>query len=111
MAERCRREWERLKPLPDGDTYPLRVDHLRMGDADLLLVEGEPYFQLLTDLQAAVPGRTVMVGVLSDGSRCSYLPTSDSYSRALYQVDVSLLAAGCLETLRDAIIQRLRAVT
>jgi len=111
MAERCRREWERLKPLPDGDTYPLRVDLLRMGDADLVLVEGEPYFQLLTDLQAAVPGRTVLVGVLSDGSRCSYLPTSDSYSRALYQVDASLLAAGCLETLRDAIIERLQAVT
>lgn len=109
MAERCRREWERLEPLPAGDTYPLQVDHLRLGDIDLVLVEGEPYFQLLDDLQAAVPRRPVIVGVLSDGSRCSYLPNHESYAHKLYQVDVSLLQDGCLETLRDAIVERLQA--
>ena len=107
MAERCRREWERVEPLPVGDTYPLQVDHLRLGTIDVILVEGEPYFQLLTDLQAAVPDREIVVGVLSEGSRCSYMPTLESYSKQLYQVDVSLLAAGCLETLTEAIAARL----
>ena len=107
MAERCRREWERVAPLPPGAAYPLQVDILRCGDADIVLVEGEPYHQLQRDLQSAFPERTIIVGVLSDGSRCSYLPTKDSYEKALYQVQVSLLASGCLEQLRDAIIERL----
>ena len=107
MAERCRREWERVAPLPPGDTYPLQVDILRCGDADIVLVEGEPYHQLQRDLQDAFPDRAIIVGVLSDGSRCSYLPTEDSFKKALYQVQVSLLAAGCLERLRNAIIERL----
>ncbi len=107
MAERCRREWERVAPLPPGDVYPLQVDILRCGDADIVLVEGEPYHQLQRDLQTAFPERTIIVGVLSDGSCCSYLPTKDSYEKALYQVQVSLLATGCLERLRDAIIERL----
>jgi hypothetical protein len=109
MAERCRREVERLEPLPSTNMYPFRVDLLRLGDAMIVLVEGEPYFKLLDDLQTATPGHTILVGVLSDGSRCSYLPTRDSYSNELYQVQVSLLAAGCLETLRDAILERLAA--
>ena len=107
MAERCRREWERVAPLPPGDSYPLQVDILRCGDADIVLVEGEPYHQLQRDLQDAFPDREIIVGVLSDGSRCSYLPTEDSFNKPLYQVQVSLLAAGCLERLRDAIIERL----
>ncbi len=109
MAERCRREWERLAPLPSGDVYPLRVDLLRLGDAYLVLVEGEPYFQLMADLEAAFPDKMILVGVLSEGSRCSYLPTQDSYLRPLYQVDVSLLESGCLERLRDEIINRISA--
>ena len=107
MAERCRREWERVAPLPPGDTYPLQVDILRCGDADIVRVEGEPYHQLQRDLQDAFPDRAIIVGVLSDGSRCSYLPTEDSFKKPLYQVQVSLLAAGCLERLRNAIIERL----
>ena len=107
MAERCRREWERVESLPAGDTYPLQVDHLRLGTIDVILVEGEPYFQLLADLQAAAPDREIVVGVLSEGSRCSYMPTRESYSKQLYQVDVSLLAAGCLETLTEEIASRL----
>ena len=73
----------------------------------MILVEGEPYFQLLADLQAAAPDREIVVGVLSEGSRCSYMPTRESYSKQLYQVDVSLLAAGCLETLTEEIASRL----
>ncbi len=108
MAERCRREWERLSPLPPGDVYPLRVDLVRLGDAHLVLLEGEPYYQLMPDLQAAFPAATILVGVLSEGSRCSYLPTKESYELPLYQVDVSLLASGCLERLRDAVILRIQ---
>jgi len=74
-----------------------------------VLVEGEPYFQLMTDLQDAFPDKMILVGVLSEGSRCSYLPTQESYLRPLYQVDVSLLESGCLELLRDEIINRIGA--
>lgn len=107
MAERARREWERLAPLPDGDTYPFEIDAWRLGDALFVFVEGEPYYQLLSDIREAFPALAVFVVVLSEGSRCSYLPTREACEQPLYQVDVSLLKPGCLEAVRDAILAKL----
>jgi hypothetical protein len=41
--------------------------------------------------------------VLANGARPSYLPRCEDYVKSLYQVEVSLLAAGSLERLVEEI--------
>lgn len=103
LAERKRRLLERIGPLPPGEGYPFQAHIWKLGDAFWVAVEGEPYFALQEELQRRIAPHPVLVVPLANGSRCSYLPTREAYEKPLYQVDVSLLAPGCLEMLTDAL--------
>ena len=103
LAERVRRLLERIRPLPDGERYPFSVHAWQMGDAIWVVVEGEPYYTLQQELTARFPDKPVIVVPLANGARSSYMPTRESYREPLYQVDVSLLAPGCLEAVIDEI--------
>jgi hypothetical protein len=108
LAERCRRSLERFGPLPEGETYPFIADVWKLGDMFWVFVEGEPYFDLQKQLNERFPDRTVMVVVLADGARCGYVPARDAFEKTtLYQVQISVLAAGCLEAITDAIGQKI----
>ncbi|MBT6154863.1 MAG: hypothetical protein HOH82_09280 [Planctomycetaceae bacterium] len=100
LAERSRRLLERLQPLPPGD-YPFSLDVWQMGDAFWVAVEGEPYHALQQELNCRFPQTSIIVIELANGSRCSYLPTREAYGKSLYQVDIALLTAGCLERITD----------
>jgi hypothetical protein len=103
LAERQRRLLERLRPLPPGDRYPFEIRLWQLGDAFWVGVEGEPYHALQQELAARFAPTPVLVLPLAHGARPSYLPTREAYTKPLYQVEVSLLAPGCLETLIDDI--------
>jgi hypothetical protein len=107
MAERKRRLLERLRPLPAGE-YPFLLEVWRAGDACWVAVEGEPYHALQQELTRLFPGVPMIVIALANGSRCSYLPTREAYQKPLYQVDVALLDAGCLERITDEIAAQIR---
>ncbi|MGE3314019.1 MAG: hypothetical protein AB7O26_02805 [Planctomycetaceae bacterium] len=106
MVERQRRLIERIRPLPPG-RYPYRVKLLKIGDAIWIELEGEPYFYLQGELQRRFPQTLFIFAVLSNGSRPSYLPRREDYDKPLYQVEVSLLAAGSLERIVDEISSQL----
>ncbi|MBW3540839.1 MAG: hypothetical protein KY476_11260 [Planctomycetes bacterium] len=97
LAERSRRLLERIRPLPTGSAYPYAVRLVRLGDAVWVFVEGEPYFALQLELERRHPDVPLIVVPLANGARCSYLPPRECYGRPLYQAEVALLAAGCLE--------------
>lgn len=107
MCERYRRMLDRLRPLPQGETYPYPVWMWRLGDAIWVAVEGEPYNELQARLRQRFPDRPIIVIVLANGSRSWYLPTREAYSKKLYQVDVALLAPGCLETVCEVLERRI----
>lgn len=109
LAERKRRLIERLRPLPEGATYPYVVDLWRLGDAWWIAVEGEPYHALQSELQRRFPGTPMIFAVLSNGARPSYLPERHDYGKPLYQADIALLAPGCLERIIDAISSEIRS--
>lgn len=107
MCERSRRQLDRLRYLPQEDKYPLAVWLWRLGDALWVALEGEPYNALQARLRRRFAGRPVVITVMVNGARNCYMPTREAYRQALYQVEVALLAPGCLEAAADLIEQRL----
>lgn len=103
LAERTRRLLERIRPLPDTDCYPYCIEAWQLGDAFWVTVEGEPYFALQQQLAERFRDRPVLVFPLANGSRPSYLPTQAAFERPRYQVEVALLAPGCLERVIEEI--------
>jgi hypothetical protein len=102
MAERLTRAITRWQHCPPGDTFPYELSLLRIGDAVWVFGEGELYQLFQVELRRRFPSRLLVVGMLADGWRPSYLPTRETYGRGVYQEQVALLAPGCLETLIDA---------
>ena len=108
LAERSRRLLERLQPLPAGE-YPFPLDVWQMGDAFWVAVEGEPYQALQQELHRRFPQISIIVIELANGSRCSYLTTREAYEKSLYQVDIALLTAGCLERITDELAAQIES--
>ncbi len=107
-VERQRRLLDRIRPLPQGETYPCPAWAWQWGDAFWIAVEGEPYHFLQSELMRRFPRRPLIAITLGNGTNCSYLPTREAYSKTqLYQPEVALTAPGSLESLTDAIGQQL----
>ena len=107
-VERQRRLLDRIRPLPQGETYPLPAWVWQWGDAFWFAAEGEPYHFLQTELIRRFPDRPLIAITLANGTNVSYLPTREAYSKPqLYQPEVALVAPGGLETLTDAIGRQL----
>jgi hypothetical protein len=107
LCERARRQLDRLRPLPAHTHYPLAVWLWRMGDALWVALEGEPYNALQAVLRKRFAGRPVVITAMVNGARNCYMPTREAYDKKLYQVDVALLAPGCLEETASIIERRL----
>lgn len=110
-AERARRWLGRLADLPEGTSLPFRFSVYRMGDAVWVTCGGEPYSLLQVELERRFPHLTLVISPVGGGFPVGYLLTADRYSKGLYQEEPSILAAGCLERLIDAIAQRIENLT
>ena len=97
MVERQTRMARRLEQLPPGETYPLEVRLWRWGGADFLAVPGEHYSLLQTALRAVAPQRALLIATIAQGWGPSYLPTSETYGRGIYQETIAIVAPGSLE--------------
>lgn len=102
-AERARRWLQRLRNLPDGPNYPFAFTVRRLGDAYWISTGGEPYNVLQTTLRAAYPNTPIILTVMAGELSVAYLLDRASYGVGLYQEEPSILAAGCLEILTEAI--------
>jgi hypothetical protein len=107
LCERARRQLDRMRPLPAHTHYPLSVWLWRMGDALWVALEGEPYNAIQAWLRKRFTGRPVVITVMVNGARNCYMPTREAYEKNLYQVEVALLAPGCLEETAQVIERRL----
>lgn len=99
LVERLTRAITKWSAVPAGDNFPYEVVVMKLGEAMWLTFEGEPYQLLQRELRQRFPDHPLMMSVISDGWRASYLVTKESYGRGIYQETVSILGAGCLETL------------
>jgi hypothetical protein len=108
MVERMTRGLTRVRHLPAGDWFPYHVQLWRMGDAVWIGLGGEHYHVLQRELRARFPAIPIIIGTLANGSEVSYLLDKESYGKGLYQENVSVLAQGCLETLIEAIADKIQ---
>ncbi len=102
MAERMTRLINRLTNLPSGPKFPLPITLCRIGDAVWVAVEGEYYNLLQRALRERFAGVPIIVATLANGSRPTYLPTSETYGKGVYQETIALLKPGCLEQVLKA---------
>ena len=110
LVERSTRMLARSADLPDGDAFPFPVLVAHLGDAVWVAIEAEPYNLFQTALRERFPDIPIVVMTLTNGSRPSYLPPQDKYGHGIYQETIAVLAPGCLESLIDAIAERIDAL-
>ncbi len=110
LVERLTRAITKWSAVPPGDNYPFEVVLLKLGEAVWLTFEGEPYQLLQTELRRRFPDRPLLMSVIGDGWRASYLPTKESYGRGIYQETIAILAQGCLERLIDSVAAELKMI-
>jgi hypothetical protein len=103
LVERLTRAITKWSAVPEGDQFLYDVVLMRLGEAIWLTFEGEPYQLLQTELRRRFPDVPMMMAVIADGWRASYLPTKESYGHGIYQETVSLLAPGSLERLIEEV--------
>ena len=106
-VERARRWLARIANLPPGETYPYRFSVYRMGDAIWVTCGGEPYSFLQVELRRRFPGFVILVSPLAGNVQVAYLLRKDAYGKGLYQEEPSSLAPGSLESLTEAIAERI----
>ncbi|MGB4135063.1 MAG: neutral/alkaline non-lysosomal ceramidase N-terminal domain-containing protein [Microbacterium sp.] len=82
----------------------------QMGDAVVVAHSGEAFSYLQTELRRRHPDRVLFVLNLTNGPGGCYLPTKAAYERDRYQVWQTLLEAGALEALVEAIDAAINAL-
>jgi hypothetical protein len=110
LAERARRWRLRVDYLPNRPTYPYHFSVYRLGDAFWITCGGEPYNLLQTELRRRFAPAPVFITPLSGDFQVAYLLPVDRYGQGLYQEEPSILAAGCLEMLIEAVAARMAAL-
>jgi hypothetical protein len=106
-VEQMTRWLARLRELPPGPTFPLRITLWRLGDGLWLFVPGEHYQHLQTSLRSRFPGRPVVVTTLTGGWLPGYLPTATMYGKGIYQESIALVASGSAEAVVEEIAGRI----
>jgi hypothetical protein len=109
-AERVRRWQSRVARLPNTPTYTFHFSIHRLGDALWITTGGEPYSLLQTELRRRFPQVTLLVSPLAGDMPVAYLLPRERYGQGLYQEEPSILAAGCLELLIEAIAVEIERV-
>jgi hypothetical protein len=109
QIERLDRQLVRVRQIPPGPTFPLEVALWKLGGGYWIWLEGEYYQYLQTTLRANFPQTPIVVATVVNGWRPAYLPTQETYGRGIYQEQVAVLAAGCLEAVTAAIAEKIAA--
>ena len=110
MVERATRLLSRVAALPDGARFPLQLHAWTVGEAVWLVVQGEPYHWLQTELRRRLAPRPLLLSTIAADWGASYLPPENLYDKGIYQESIAVLAPGTLEALVDHVSQQLAAL-
>ncbi len=82
----------------DGPDVNLKVGLLRLGDINVVTVNGEVYSQIAMRLKAEAPAnKTIMVTLANGSANAGYIYADSAYSHLTFQVIGSRLKPGCAE--------------
>jgi len=93
-----------LPPYKDGEPVDIQVGALRIGDVNLVSVNGEVYNQIATHVKAVSPSSKTMMVTITSGPpiRSGYIYSSAASDHLTFEVIGSRLKPGCAE---DAIVE------
>lgn len=87
-----------LPPYKDGAPVNLLVGLLRIGDIDIVRVNGEVYNDIWRHLRERMPARKAIMTTLANGAANSgYIYSDEANARLTFQVISSRLKPGCAE--------------
>jgi len=87
-----------LPPYKDGAPVNIKVGLLRIGDIDIVRVNGEVYNDIWRNLRDRMPNRKAMMTTLANGAANSgYIYSDAANTRLTFQVISSRLKPGCAE--------------
>lgn len=87
-----------LPPYKDGAPVNIKVGLLRIGDIDIVRVNGEVYNDIWRHLRDRMPSRKAMMTTLANGAANSgYIYSDAANTRLTFQVISSRLKPGCAE--------------
>jgi len=87
-----------LPPYKDGAPVNIKVGLLRIGDIDIVRVNGEVYNDIWRHLRVRMPNRKAMMTTLANGAANSgYIYSDAANARLTFQVISSRLKPGCAE--------------
>ena len=87
-----------LPPYKDGAPVNIKIGLLRLGDIDIVRVNGEVYNDIWRNLQGRMPSRKTMMTTLANGAANSgYIYSDAANTRLTFQVISSRLKPGCAE--------------
>jgi neutral ceramidase len=82
----------------DGPDVTIKVGLLRIGDINLVTVNGEIYSRIGLRLKEQSPAnKTIVVTLANGGANSGYIYSDDAYSHLTFQVIGSRLKPGCAE--------------
>jgi hypothetical protein len=110
-AEQRTRQITRLEALIPGLTCPLTIRLGQIGDALWVFVPGELYQVFQTTLRERFATRPVIVTTLTGDWQPGYIPSASTYGYGIYQEVIAATAAGCLETLIEAVSRHITTLT
>jgi neutral ceramidase len=91
-----------MPPYKDGEPVLIDVGLLRLGDVNLVTVNGEVYSAIAQRLKAEVPASKTIVVTLANGrANSGYIYSNEAATHLTFQVIGSRLKPGCAE---DAIV-------
>jgi hypothetical protein len=109
QVERLDRQLVRVGQLPSGAAFPLEISLWKLGGGFWVWLEGEYHQYLQQSLRDRFPRVPIVVATVVDGWRPAYLPTRATYGRGIYQEQVAVLAAGCLEAVAESLANTIAA--
>jgi len=87
-----------LPPYKDGAPVNIKVGLLRLGDIDIVRVNGEVYNDIWRNLRDRMPNRKAMMTTLANGAANSgHIYSNAANTRLTFQVISSRLKPGCAE--------------
>jgi neutral ceramidase len=87
----------------DGAPVEIRVGALRLGDIEIITVNGEVYNEISSRLKSEAPSSKMMMVALANGmAKSGYIYSNEAGSHLTFQVIGSRLKPGCAE---DKIIE------
>ena len=82
----------------------------RIGDALWIALQGEPYQQLQIALRERFNSLPLVIATIANEASPAYLPPAELYDTGIYQETIAVLAPGCLETLIEAISEKITEI-